>query len=192
MSAIRSVLLVAAAALVTACAADAPTAAESSAAVAARAANPSQLNKDLASVRAATARYHRVEAAVEAGYQPASPCVAIPGAGMGIHYVNFALVGDGVLDVAQPEVLVYEPAADGRLALVAAEYMIPQQMWAQQGHAGLPSLFGHDFEPGPMATWTLHAWVWRNNPSGMFAPFNPTVSCPTGAPAVAAAAHAHH
>ena len=40
---------------------------------------------------------------------------------MGVHYVNEALIADGVLDVQRPEVLVYEPRA-GRLRLVAVEF----------------------------------------------------------------------
>jgi hypothetical protein len=25
--------------------------------------------------------------------------------------------------------------------------------------------------------WALHVWVWKHNPSGMFADWNPQVSC---------------
>jgi len=31
-------------------------------------------------------------------------------------------------------------------------------------------------KPG-MAQYILHAWVWKNNPSGMFEDWNPAVSC---------------
>lgn len=30
---------------------------------------------------------------------------------------------------------------------------------------------------GPDAIYELHVWVWRENPSGPFADWNPTVSC---------------
>jgi len=31
------------------------------------------------------------------------------------------------------------------------------------------------FEPGKF--WYLHAWVWTDNPSGLFADWNPKVRC---------------
>jgi hypothetical protein len=34
---------------------------------------------------------------------------------MGVHFVNGGLVGDHLLDAAQPEILVYEPLKNGRL-----------------------------------------------------------------------------
>lgn len=133
-----------------------------------------ECRKALAEVREATAKYHRVEDALAAGYVPASPCVALPtGPAMGIHYVNFQKVADGTISVGDPEVLVYLPDADGTLRFVAAEYMIPKFQSPEK-----PELFGQHFHEGPMDTWTLHAWIWRNNPDGMFADFNPKLSCP--------------
>jgi hypothetical protein len=127
----------------------------------------------LAQVRAATAKYHDVQTAIADGYAPLSPCVALPsGPAMGIHYVNIPKV-DATLDVADPEVLIYLPDAEGDLTLVAVEYMIPT---AYSPNA--PQLMGQHFHPGPQSTWTLHAWIWRNNPSGMFADFNPKLGCP--------------
>lgn len=190
MPALRTLALAVLTAAVAACASDAPTAPVASTAVqaAATAATPTLVNQSLAAARAATARYHRVEEALADGYAPAAPCVAIPGAAMGVHYVNFALVMDLALDPARPEVLVYEPQADGSVKLVAVEYMVPAAAWNGANGAGRPELFGRTFEDGPMATYALHAWVWRHNPDGIFAAFNPAASCPSGAPAVAA----HH
>ena len=72
-------------------------------------------------VRQATERFKSVNAAIAAGYVQFQGCVSGPEQGaMGVHYSNFALF-DGVTDIANPEVLVYEPK-DGRLRLVAAEY----------------------------------------------------------------------
>jgi len=47
-----------------------------------------------------------------------------------------------------------------------------------------PSLFGQEFD-GPMAGhapgmpvhYDLHVWFWHDNPNGLFAPFNPALSC---------------
>lgn len=154
------------------------------------AAAPAAARSELAAVRAATARYHDVARAVADGYASTVECVAIPGAGMGVHYVNGALVADPALDPLRPEVLVYEPQAGGQMQLVAVEYMIPKAMWDARSPDARPTLFGATFEDGPMATYALHAWVWEGNARGVFAPFNPSVRCPAGAGA--AAGHAGH
>jgi hypothetical protein len=53
----------------------------------------------------------------------ASECAEDPKyGGMGIHYANEKLIADGKLDIARPEILVYQPAADGELRLGAVEY----------------------------------------------------------------------
>jgi hypothetical protein len=48
-----------------------------------------------------------------------------------------------------------------------------------------PSVLGQTFDgpmPGhnPFMPWhyDLHVWLWADNPSGLFAPFNPALSCP--------------
>jgi hypothetical protein len=82
----------------------------------------------------ATAAFHDVDKALAAGYQPSdfpgvpgtAECFESPASGMGIHYVNGALLTDGEIDAAKPEALVYEPRANGRLKLVALEYVILQ------------------------------------------------------------------
>jgi hypothetical protein len=76
----------------------------------------------------------------------------------------------------KPEALVYE--VDGRkLRLVAVEYIIPQSKWTG---AQPPRLFGRSFfRNDTLGLWALHAWVWRHNPLGTFANYNPTVKlCP--------------
>jgi hypothetical protein len=47
-----------------------------------------------------------------------------------------------------------------------------------------PSLFGQEFDgpmeghgPGQPIHYDLHVWLWKKNPAGMFAPFNPKVAC---------------
>jgi len=146
----------------------------------------------LARVRAATARFHRVEAAIAAGYELGwvngagvrivAGCVAHPTAGaMGYHYFNAELMADDVTDALRPEVLVYAPAADGGLRLVAVEWVVRGPQSNPPGPARTPSVLGMDMHvlvppPGP-AFFLTHAWVWADNPSGMFADWNPEVSC---------------
>lgn len=127
-----------------------------------------EVNRDLAMARAASARYHRVEVALADGFVDTGHCVALPdgSAAMGIHFVNPARMGDDNLDVTEPEALLYEKDADGRLRLIGVEYI------GNQGDA----LFGQEFTPTPAGP-ALHVWLWRHNPSGTFADFNPNVSC---------------
>jgi len=63
------------------------------------------------------------------------------------------------------------------LKLVAVEYIVPWTAWAP---AAPPQLFGRPFfRNTTLHLWALHAWIWRPNPSGMFANYNPAVKlCP--------------
>ncbi len=47
-----------------------------------------------------------------------------------------------------------------------------------------PTLFGVSFHRHPsLPLWVLHAWVWKDNPAGVFADWNPAVRmCPAGVP----------
>jgi hypothetical protein len=131
--------------------------------------------KALAAARAATAKYHNFDKAVEDGFVQVSPCVEVPGLGaMGFHYVNFQRAGNPNLDPAEPEVLLYLPDRNGKLHLVGLEYV----RFASPS-APAPTLFGQEFHYDQnLGAYTLHVWAWRNNPSGMFAPFNSQLSCP--------------
>jgi len=130
----------------------------------------------LAGARNATAALHDVNAAVAAGYQRLLPCFDLPGVGgMGQHYVNTSRL-DATVVANQPEALVYEVNGD-RLQLVAIEYIIPWSAWVS---AAPPQLYGRSFTSvTSLHLWALHAWIWRPNPDGMFANYNPNVKlCP--------------
>jgi hypothetical protein len=140
---------------------------------------------DLAAARAATARYHNAHPGYSLLTDAAGiACIDNPGeGGMGIHYVNGALVGDGKVSAATPELVVYEPLAGGRQRLVAAEYVVLQAAWDAQ-HDEAPELFGREFELmkagnryGLPAFYELHVWLWQHNPAGMFEDWNPRVTC---------------
>jgi hypothetical protein len=138
----------------------------------------------LASARQATAAFHDVGKAESAGYGSTIDilgCFENPGVGgMGLHYVDFSLV-DGVVDATQPEALVYEMRSDGKLKLVALEYIVPDEL---VDPANPPMLFGqHLHKHSVLPLWVLHAWIWAPNPLGMFADWNPRVGmCPEGVP----------
>ena len=132
---------------------------------------------DLAALRATTAPFHRLEAAQKAGWTALVPRCRDnqPVGGMGWHYANPAYLDDEV-DVRKPEALIYEPQKNGSLRLVGIEYVVPFSILPPEAEA--PTLFGqsfqHNFGDG---LWMLHVWVWRHNPNGMFATWNPNVSC---------------
>ncbi len=122
--------------------------------------------------------------------------------GMGIHFFRPDLLGinsdpeDRVngngtyTDFRAPAILIYEPRADGTLELVAVENLVFREAWHAAGHADPPSFQGvpydlmeddpetevdeaHMFEPH----YDRHVWVHRENPAGVFTPFNPAVTC---------------
>jgi streptogramin lyase len=144
---------------------------------------------DLAAARRATANYHRLSVAEDAGYAEfrdanGIACIDnLPDGAMGVHYVNGSYVGDTTLDPTTPEAVVYEPMPNGRPRLVALEYIVFQAAWDAE-HSSPPELFGHEFMLVPAgnrfgipAFYALHAWIWKDNPSGMFAIWNPRVHC---------------
>jgi hypothetical protein len=144
-----------------------------------------QAQDDLGALRAATARFHRVAEAEGAGYGQFLGCISQPGQGaMGIHFVNGALAGDAALDPLRPEALVYEPDESGKLKLVALEFIVFQAAWDSENSAS-PSLFGRPFRLVPSPNrfgvppfYELHVWAWRHNSAGLFADWNPEVTCP--------------
>lgn len=126
-------------------------------------------------VRTANARFADVAVAVREGYAPI-PCTSgVDGGAMGIHYVNGDLLKDGVVDIARPEAVMYEPASDGGLSLVAVEYIATTGPAALGGQ--LFSFTGSPNRYGLPPFYELHVWAWRPNPKGTFADMNPNVSC---------------
>ncbi|MBK5332305.1 MAG: hypothetical protein JJD93_10060 [Ilumatobacteraceae bacterium] len=111
-------------------------------------------------------------------------CIDMPGMGaMGVHYVNGDLVGDGEIQALTPEAVVYEPDSNGRPHLVALEYVVFKDAWDAQ-HQSKPSLFGQKFNTtlagnryGLPAFYSLHVWLYKHNPAGTFAMWNPDVTC---------------
>jgi hypothetical protein len=135
---------------------------------------------DLAQVRRATAAYHDITTAEAAGYNLLSFynfCVANPEFGaMGYHYINVSLVDNNV-DPLHPEAMVYLPGDSGELELTSVEYIVWAGPW-NATHPQPPAIFGETFGyNAALGVYSLHAWVWRPNPSGMFSSWNPKLSC---------------
>jgi hypothetical protein len=103
-----------------------------------------------------------------------------PKGAMGVHFVNLTI--RGAPDPMKPNILIYEPVGKD-LRLVAVEWLVPLTAKTRKR----PSLFGKPFD-GPMegheplipkqyVHYDLHAWLFKDNPLGMFTPTNPNVSC---------------
>ena len=155
------------------------------------AAHHAGLQDELAQVRRVTARFHNLDAALEAGYELGwvngsgnriiTNCVAHPTAGaMGYHYFNAELMDDLAVDVLNPEVLVYESGPNGRRKLVAVEWVARGPNSNPPGVSEPPTVLGmqmHILVPA-VGFYIMHAWVWKPNPAGMFEDWNPEVTCP--------------
>lgn len=135
------------------------------------------VQKDLAALRVATAKFQRFESRTSGGYteQPQPPGCFVasnPAEGaMGYHYMDPTRIG--TLDVTEPQLLIYEPEKNGQMKLVGVEYIFPGNPTDTP-----PRLFDQDFVYNTeFSVWTLHAWVWRQNPSGIFNSWNTKVSC---------------
>ena len=124
------------------------------------------------------------------GYQLVLGCVSGGDFGaMGLHYLNGALLGDGVIDVNRPEIVLFEPTSNGGIRITGADYIVFAGDWDPahtnpDGSINPPQLNGqlfHHFDApnrfGLPAFYTLHVWAWKNNRKGTFTNWNPDVSC---------------
>jgi hypothetical protein len=146
---------------------------------------------ELDAVRQALEKYKDWKVAVRDLYLSTNGCVHYDGSGhkdghvnyakgaMGVHFVNLTIRD---LDPMKPNVLIYEPNGD-KLELVAAEWLVPLTPDTKER----PKLFGQEFL-GPMegheplipagfVHYDLHAWLFKENPRGMFDPVHPDVKC---------------
>ena len=187
-------------------------------------AHPHSAEPTLDQVRAATAKYQDVKAAIADGYvrDPMDECVTAASIGyppasgaMGIHYArddllgitgppNPRVTGTGTYtDFNKPAILLYEPQPDGSLKLVAVENLVFEKAW-NASHKSPPTFQGVPYNrmadnPATpvdeghmfMPHFDRHVWLYRDNPNGMFAQFNPNVSCAAFKPDKKDAA-AHH
>lgn len=145
-----------------------------------------ELAGQLNQLRLATSAFHSADVARAAGWNTAiSPCVEHPVmGGMGYHVANLDKLGqvdqhgDPVLSLLRPEALLYAPTGDGSMEFLGVEYIVPEPLW--QG-IDPPQLLGQSFHynPGPKI-WALHVWTAKPNPEGIFAAWNPDVSCEFG------------
>jgi hypothetical protein len=156
----------------------------------AAAVDDTDLLDDLAQVRRVTARFHDLDAALEAGYELGwvngsgvriiTGCIFNPTLGaMGYHYFHPGLMADNAVTALEPEALVYAPGENGTRKLAAVEWVVRGPNTNPPGPSDPPSVLGmpmHILNP-VVGFWLMHAWVWKPNPAGMLADWNPEVSC---------------
>jgi hypothetical protein len=143
----------------------------------------------LAALRNATADYREFANSQQDGFgtlvrtTSGVGCITNAAGAMGEHWANLDRVGDGIIKELRPEVLMYEPQADGSKRLIGVEYVVIAAQWFET-HDSPPVLFNREMELitsnpyGLPPYFAFHAWAWDQNPSGAFAPWNPTVTCP--------------
>jgi hypothetical protein len=143
-----------------------------------------------AQIARSTAKFHDIATAESDGYGlfhdvNGIACIDEPGmGGMGVHYVNAALIGDAKIVPSTPEAIVYAPDRHGTLRIAALEYIVIKSDW-DAAHSNAPRLYrGRPFDVtaapnryGLPAFYSQHVWVWKHNPAGLLAMWNPTVHC---------------
>ena len=93
---------------------------------------------------------------------------------MGFHIANIKQLETGSLSLLRPEVLLYAPTEDGSMEFLGVEYIVPDPDKA----LAPPELMGQTFHYNPIQKiWALHVWIGKDNPNGIFADWNPEVSC---------------
>jgi hypothetical protein len=141
-------------------------------------------------IRAATAKYHSLEAAKAAGWDTlfadvnGLTCIEDTDTpsmgGMGFHWLDLDNLGS--TDPLKPLALIYAPSGGGNVRLAGMEYLVPDP----DGTTPQPFLNGVGFMHtpannrflGPTAFWSLHVWAWDHNPMGTYEMWNPKITCP--------------
>lgn len=139
--------------------------------------------------RGGSERYRDRRAAIADGYRRLGP--AFPG--MGEHWVHPGLIVSGTLDARTPSVLCYADSA-GIPTLVGVAYTAPvlpgeappelppgNRIWHQHSDAVddetllLVHPAAHEGDASRTRLAMFHAWIWLDNPDGMFAQNNWTL-----------------
>jgi hypothetical protein len=144
-----------------------------------------RLERQVERVRQVSGAYHNEALATVGGFEREDVCVASPDGGMGYHYVNRDRF-DSVVNKDQPEALLYAKGPGDTRVLTGVEYIKVDADQDLSTDDDRPSLFGRPFAgpmpghgPGMPVHYDLHMWVWLANPDGMFAEWNPRVTCPS-------------
>jgi hypothetical protein len=155
------------------------------------------LSRQVAAAKEATARYRDIAVAKADGFFQVTQFIP----GLGLHLANIKL-SNRIFDPAHPNVLLYQPDANGKLALVGVAYSIAHTGPDDEQPAGFagnsdvwhfhrnlcflptgsvtitPDLASCKSRGGYFqgkTAWLLHAWIWKTNPEGLFTEYNQKV-----------------
>lgn len=137
---------------------------------------------EIARMRSGLEKYKDPIVAVREGYLSMVGCIEYPSGGVGVRFLNTSLMST-VANPDYPPILIYEPKG-GRLELVAAEWLIPVAMGVHERPKLLeqpldgPMEGLHPLMPKEMTHYNLRMWLFKKNPSGIYSPTNPDVTCP--------------
>ena len=152
---------------------------------------------ELTAVREAVLRYEDVSVAFADGYIQSTDVVP----NMGAHFAHRERIVDGVLNFAEPEILIYVQNEAEDWELVGTSFVLPYQLVGEDHPDGFTGpldnwhmhyslctgntinsraasavdcvLGGGTFTP--IYGWMIHAWVVDDNPMGVFSMWNPNV-----------------
>ena len=145
--------------------------------------------------RDSSEKYRDFKVALADGFVPISECEYSSSGAMGQHWARIDRMAIDGVDPRTPELLLYLPGVPGALKLVGVEYEETASVGGLPHYGGQPPdpskvsappvMFGGRRFDGPMQGhvaiqpwhYDLHLWVWERNPSGLFAQYNPSLSC---------------
>ncbi|MFF7178009.1 hypothetical protein [Streptomyces sp. NPDC008121] len=150
--------------------------------------HPGGAAAEKAAVYRATAPFQLHANGVRAGYKPDQYCVFDRAGGTGaLGYPHFNHALTGSTDPAKPTALYYEDDRRGGKRLVGVQWTVHDRDQNPATDDDRPSMFGVPFKgpnrgnfPGQPVHYVLHLWLWKKNPQGEFATYNPTVRCLPG------------
>jgi len=115
-----------------------------------------------------------VGAALEAGYRTAGRYVRSEAGVLGEPFLNAQIQG---VEPTEPHAVLFDLTDEGTYEPLGLKWFVPAE-----GREDPPTLFGREFD-GPFGSeagvipehYALHAWLFRENPDGVFARYNPAV-----------------
>src|SRR5919109_5473936 len=150
--------------------------------------------RQAAIARHATAKYRDFRAALADGFLPTGECEQTAAGAMGQHWARMDRMAIDGIAPRTPELILYLPSGTG-FKLVGVEYEESASVGGFPHYGSSPPdkakvtpapvMFGGRTFEGPMQGhiaiqpwhYDLHVWLWQRNPSGLFAQFNPNLSC---------------